>query len=615
MPIDDEQRNDAPPSEYSRETVAQSPERSSISNRVMMIGLFVGVLLVYLPSLRNEFVYDDYSMILHQPEPASLSHVGAAVKRMASGLPYYRPVTWSTFLVQKWLHGDSPAAFHFVNAALMAATACLAFVFLLTPAFRINRRYAACVYPAASGREALLAACLMLASACAFLRAGIGWYIAALLALLAALFSREQAIVLPAIFLIADVLKLSCDAPGRDFREWLSRYVPVIAVVVAWFAARWMLFSGSEFQLALINEPMGPLYSMAFAVQSIFAPFSALHYEPAIEDWFSWPRLLVASTGVLILLVSLVRSKSGDRRVAAFWLIWFVLVFLPTANILKQETEFDERYVLLSLLSVMAIAAMLASRVSAEVFWQQRVRWISVCLLTICVCLTVYRGGFYRDNLNFFTSWTQSSPGSAVARHNLANSLLARGHTDEAIESFQQAVRLNPEFTASHFDLAQTAASVGKTDLAERHYLAAIRLDPSHGKAHLYLGNVLYQVGNLDESLQHLQDAVRLLPESAVAHNSLGVTLHRQQKSLEARGHLETAVKLDPESVDAYFNLAEVLKAMDQPAESRKALQHALRLVPQNSWQATDIRQKLESLPIGSRRDENADSPASAESK
>lgn len=608
MPIDD-----APLSDDTPESGAQPPANSSISTHAMTLGLFVGILLVYLPSLGNGFVYDDASMIQHRAQPDSLMQLGNAVKEMASGLPYYRPVTWSTFLIQKWLHGDSPAAFHFVNALLMAATGCLAFVFLQAPAFRINRGCAfsaaalfavhpvtsACVYPAASGREALLAAFFMLASVCAFLRPGINWYTTALLALLTALFSREQAIVLPVIFLIADVLKLSRNAPGRDLRKWLSRYLPIALVVVGWFAARWMLFSGSEFQLAIISSPATPLYSLAFAVQSIFAPFLALHYEPALADWLNWPRLLFAFTGIGVLLAAIPRSESETRRVAIFWLIWFLLVFLPTANILKQETEFDERYVLLSLLSVTALTATLVSHFHLGLLAQKRLHWSGFCLITTCVCLTVYRSGFYADNLKFYTSWTQSSPDSARAWHNLANAQLARGGTNEAIESFQQSVQLDPDFTASHFDLAQTAAAFGNDELAVEHYRIVIELEPVNGQAHLYLGNVLFRQGKVEEATQHLRTGVRSLPDSAVAHNSLGVALRRGRNLSGASYHLEEAIKLDPDSADAYFNLGEVLTDSGRPNEARNAFEQALSRVPPNSWKAQNIRQRL-SEPHGS---------------
>lgn len=618
MPLDDAQHDARPPSEEPERPAAQTPVSISISTRAMAITLFVGVLLVYLPSLRNEFVYDDYSMILHQTTPSSLSEVGSVVKEMASGLPYYRPVTWSTFLIQKWLHGNSAAAFHFVNAVLMAATACMAFAFLLTPAFRINRGCAcwaatlfavhpassACVYPIASGREALLAAFLMLASMCAFLRAGISSYITALLTLLAALLAREQAIVLPAIFVIADVLKLSPDAPGQNIRRWVSRYVPVLIVVAGWFMARWILFSGSEFQLAVINSPTTPIYSLAFAIQSIFVPFAALHYEPAMIDWFSWPRLLLASAGVLILISSVVRTRLGTglensiRRVASFWLAWFLLMFLPTSNILKQETEFDERYVFLSLLSVTAIVATLVSQFDSEISQvgagRRSIHRGGISLGVLCVCLTIYRAGFYENNLTFYRSWTHSSPASALARHNLANSLLARGRNDEAIKSFQQAVILDPDFTASHFDLAQTAAKSGMPALAEKHYRKVIDLEPTHGKAHLYLGNILFQQKRFDESIEHLRKSVRLLPGSAIAHNSLGVALRRQDEFAEAETHLKTAISLAPGLADAWYNLAEVLSDMGNLVEAREALQRAHRLVPPNSWKAQHIQQRLD---------------------
>src|SRR5262249_58752993 len=102
--------------------------------------------------------------------------------------------------------------------------------------FALHPLASSTVYPIASGRETLLPSLWTLLAVYAFLRSGSRWYAVALAAFAAALFSKEQSVVVPALFVLADGLRLSADAPGGDLRRWAARYLPIAAIVRLYFA-------------------------------------------------------------------------------------------------------------------------------------------------------------------------------------------------------------------------------------------------------------------------------------------------------------------------------------------------------------------------------------------
>ncbi|MEO7652017.1 MAG: hypothetical protein ABIZ80_16255, partial [Bryobacteraceae bacterium] len=173
--------------------------------------LFLAVVFVYSPSLQNDFIYDDVEIILAHQAPRDAGEWARIFQeRHFPNLPYYRPVTRLTLLAQKSLHGDVAMPFHAFNALLMGGAALLAYAILLLPVFAIPRVSAllasamfalhpaasSCVYPISSGRETLLPAVWMLGAVYAYLR---GWRTVAMLAFAGALFSKEQAIMTPAL--------------------------------------------------------------------------------------------------------------------------------------------------------------------------------------------------------------------------------------------------------------------------------------------------------------------------------------------------------------------------------------------------------------------------------
>ncbi|MDX1387862.1 MAG: hypothetical protein R3344_01650, partial [Acidobacteriota bacterium] len=104
----------------------------------ILLGLGVGLFYAVAPP-PVAFGYDDEVLVIDQPRPRTASDLARAFTRPHyGGLPYYRPVVRVTYLAQKAVHGDRPAAFRLANAVLAALLLPLAYVLLRRPVFGIR---------------------------------------------------------------------------------------------------------------------------------------------------------------------------------------------------------------------------------------------------------------------------------------------------------------------------------------------------------------------------------------------------------------------------------------------------------------------------------------------
>ena len=86
--------------------------------------LFLLVTLLYMPSVRNGFVYDDETLILKEGRPDSVEDFTEIFgQRHFPTVPYYRPIPRLTFRLQHAIHGKDAAPFHAFNAVLAGLTA------------------------------------------------------------------------------------------------------------------------------------------------------------------------------------------------------------------------------------------------------------------------------------------------------------------------------------------------------------------------------------------------------------------------------------------------------------------------------------------------------------
>lgn len=531
------------------------------------------VALVYLPSLGNGFVYDDHEVILAQPRPGSAPDLARVfAEPHFHGLPYYRPVVRATLLGQKALHGDSAPLFHLGNLLLAVAMALAARALLLRPAFGIARAPAfvaawlfavhpvasSVVLPVASGRETLLPALLSVLAVWAWLGGTPRWRAVAVAAFAGALFGKEASVVLPVLLVAADGLGLAPDAPrGRDPGAWLRRHAPVLAVLALYLAIRSALFAGGEWRLALLADPLGPLRSLGFALQSAVAPTWALAYEPELAVWVSAPRLGLALAVTALLAWAAWRGGAASRRAGLFWLAWLGLSLLPTANLLHQEAPYDERYAFLALLAPLAIAAAWLSRLSAQAPASGRVALAAGIVLAVAASVvSVTRARTFRDDEAFARQWLATNPRSAEAHHALGLVLVQEGRTLEGRAHYVQALSLAPDFVDARNNLAAALAAEGRMAEARAELEQVLAVDPAHPEAWNNLGLVSAAEGSLDAAETAYRRALELAPRFAEAHNNLATTLARQGRLAEAERALRAALRIAPGYADARRNLA-----------------------------------------------------------
>src|SRR5690606_2381177 len=114
---------------------------------------------------------------------------------------------------------------------------------------------------------------------------------------------------------------------------------------------------------ALAANPLGPLFSLLHLVQVTLAPTAALHYEPALEVWWSPVRAALATALLAAFAAAAWRAAGAaadaarQRRIVLFWLGWMPVAMAVNANLLPLEVAFAERYVFVSSLGVAALAA------------------------------------------------------------------------------------------------------------------------------------------------------------------------------------------------------------------------------------------------------------------
>ncbi len=424
---------------------------------------------------------------------------------------YYRPLPGASIALDA-LWSRSARGYHVANIALHALAAGLLFLFLR----RLGHRDGVAllggllfaVHPALTeavvwipGRPDVLLVVATLAAWLALLRAfkpgAWGSRVAHPLLWLAALASKETAIVLPLVWVAQ--ARLVERRPWRAvFRPWLlagwgaalAIYLGARAAAVPAGLGTAGLSAGHVLaNLRLIPASLGKLL-LAYPLAVLATP----------QDTPLWPGLLALALAGAALFVPGVRRARVAFALAAF--VAFLAPSLPASNLLILESR----------LYLPAIAiVLLLCEVAAT--WQRPPRAVTVAaglgLAGLALAAFAY-GAAFRDRMTFGTAAVRGAPHSSLAHRNLGVSLHMAGDLEAARRAYQAALAEDPHETIAHNNLGVIYMSEHQLVAAERELRAEIVINPDYAIAHRNLAMVLHALGRDGEARLERQQAAAL---------------------------------------------------------------------------------------------------------
>jgi tetratricopeptide (TPR) repeat protein len=209
-------------------------------------------------------------------------------------------------------------------------------------------------------------------------------------------------------------------------------------------------------------------------------------------------------------------------------------------------------------------------------------------------CLSQQKNGEARASFERATRLEAGYPDTLPNAWNNLGLLAAReDKTNEAIEYFQQALRLSPSHLIALNNLGNAYRQQKSWDAARHAFERALEVDGSDAEANYGLAMVSAQQGDTEGAYEHLQRALKTRPDYPEALNNLGILYLRTQRTNEAVTTFEQCIRVAPDFDQAYLNLARVYAVESQPEKARRVLQQLLKQHPHHA----QAREMLDQLP------------------
>lgn len=562
------------------------------SDFICVVVLAMLTAVVYMNTLGNGFVWDDWEVIVGNPllqnSKDILRLLLAEDTFLGEQTGYYRPVTYLSFLLERMAWGVNPQGYHLVNLLLHLAVVSL--FYLLLTRFNIGRL---CAFSAA----ALFAVHPVNAETVNFLSGGRNTLLAAFFTLSAflfhlerrrylslacytlAVFSKEFALLLPLLLWLYDRL---ATGEKKTFRQYAHYLLPATAFLV---------LRSLAVTSPLSLDPAGFPGRLA-SIPAILAGYgrSLLYLQ-----WPTLPRIVMPGEMLEVRFWALFAIVLGaavaiawltrKERLSIFAFAWIMIFLLPVLNIVPLgPVPMADRYAYYSAMGFSLLLALAAGKAG------ERGRLsIMAGVVILSVLVVVPRNRVWHSNDTLYAAMIADAPRASMGYQNLAIQYLEKGDVENGRVYLEKAVAAHGALPKAFFALGSIYWDLGQPEKAIEVFQRQIAVDPGDFKPYMMISRIFQYAGDAKQAQIFQQRALALEPKAndmfhamAIARCSEGERLLGEKRFVEAERIVRSVIRFEPDFAAAHITLGSIIAERGELEEAMEFFHRAAALDPQN---------------------------------
>jgi len=595
--------------------------------------LFLAVVVVFGQTVNHRFVdFDDDDYVYdNQHVKGGLTAAGIAWAFTAYHSSNWHPLTWLSHMLDCQFYHMRPGGHHLTNVLLHAATAVLLLLALqrmtgalwpsawVAAVFAIHPLRVESVAWVAERKDVLSGLFFMLTLwfYAGYIERPASWsrYILVVASFVLGLTAKPMLVTLPFVLLLLDCWPLGRLASklGVDGGRWTvdsGQRTTVGDRSGSFLPTNHRPFSTTFVRLVVEKVPLFVLAAVSCAVTLVaqreamqqlsfagragntavayVAYLGKMLYPAGLAVLYPLPDgpplawEVVAAVSLLLAISTAVLAVRRKCPYLLFGWLWYLGTLVPVIGLVQVGSQaMADRYTYLTQIGLYMAFAWGAARVASS--WPSH-RWLfaavpALVLAGLMVCAW-QQTRYWRDSQSLWTHTLACTSQNHTAHYNLGLALADCGQIDEAIDQYQKALEIKPDYVEAHTNLGNAFAGRGEVKAAIGEYLKALKIKPDCVPAYTSLGNALADSGEVDAAMAQYHKALDIEPDCADAHNSLGLALAGLGQVDEAIACFRRALEIKPDYLRAHYNLGLALAGQGEVAGAIGHYRKALEIKP-----------------------------------
>ena len=453
-------------------------------------------------------------------------------------LVYWHPLTWFSHMLDWSLFGANASGHHLVSLLLHIGAVIFLFLFLnkttnnLWPSafaaafFALHPLRVESIAWAAERKDVLSMffgmACLY---AYAFYAESLkrSKYLLCLILLALALMSKPMMVTMPFVLMLLDYWPLKrwpkafsssvenrSHLMGRLVWEKIPFFCLTIASSIVTFAGQNKIRAVATIDsLSLFERVINAVISYAAYLGKIFWPVNLAVFYP-YEFQPLWKISISALVITIITFAVLYYIKKMPFLFVGWF--WYLGTLIPLIGLIQVGGQaMTDRHTYLPSIGIAIIIAWgIPSLIKSENIHKKILLPAGLAVLAILAVLTWKQCGYWKSSIDIWKHTLHVTKNNCLAHMRLANAYGNLGQYQHAIENYNEAVRLKPDFSIAYNGRGISYNNLGQYQHAIENYNEAVRLKPDYADAYNNRAIVYLNQGNKESGCSDAQKACEL---------------------------------------------------------------------------------------------------------
>jgi Tfp pilus assembly protein PilF len=538
---------------------------------LVALGLLLLVLASYGRVGKYAFVdFDDSEYVYENPQVrAGLTLGGVSWALTTTHAANWHPLTWLSHMADVQMFGLEAGWHHWMNVLIHALDAVLLFLVLkymtgavwrsavVAALFAVHPLHVESVAWVAERKDVLSTFFWLLTMgmyARYVQRPGASRYLGVMLSFALGLMSKPMLVTLPFVLLLLDYWPLGrLTAEGSSAKasalilSWgrtphlVLEKLPLLVLAAGSSIVTYVAQTLKAATAPLEHFPLGERVSNALVSYVLYlmktvwpTSLAAFYPHPSsvgqpIPVW----QPLAAATGLVVLtLLALVYGRLYPYLTVGC--LWYVGTLVPVIGIIQVGSQaMADRYTYVPLIGIFIVVAWGVPELLSR--WRYPRAVLSVLGTAVILGLSVAtwaQTAHWRDNASLYTHAIAVTQNNWLAWNNLGNHYLRGGDIRQALLSFQEALRIKPDYADAWYNAGVTFGRLEDYPRAIASYQESLRLDPDNADGWVNRGAAHQNLGQHSQAIACYESALRLRPADVIALRNL-VVVHALQGNLD----------------------------------------------------------------------------------
>ena len=200
----------------------------------------------------------------------------------------------------------------------------------------------------------------------------------------------------------------------------------------------------------------------------------------------------------------------------------------------------------------------------------------------------------FQSAYEHFSGIIEKQPGFADVRNKAGLCLAMMGDTENALDEFDEALKLNDRYAEAHLNRAIVLNDLGRFEEASEAFQLASTLDARDSRvfpsdlgnqladSHARSGDLYLVANRPEEAAQQYAAAVSVRPRFADLRFKLAEAYMNLDRLDDARDHLEAILEMHPSFLDARVRLGALLHRLDDLEGARREWERCAEADPED---------------------------------